>query len=141
MSQHSHQKSSSQTPTKVRLDKWLFAARFYKTRSIAKQAIDGGKVRVNGHSTKASKEVEIGMTLSIRQGFDEKEVEVTALSDIRRGAPEAAGLYCETQTSILRRKSQGEQRKLQNGQAQRGTCKPNTKQRRQIHQFKRKTIE
>ena len=73
----------------VRLDKWLWAARFYKTRSIAKAMIEGGKVHYNGQRAKVSKNVEIGAMIKLRQGNDEKEIEVIALSDQRRGAPEA----------------------------------------------------
>ena len=73
---------------KVRLDKWLWAARFFKTRGVAKQAIEGGKVHYEGQRTKCSRHVEVGATLVIRQGFDEKTVVVVALSDQRRGAPE-----------------------------------------------------
>jgi heat shock protein Hsp15 len=85
---------------KVRIDKWLWAARFFKTRSLAKQAIDGGKIHLNGARVKASKDIEEGMTLQVRQGYDEREVLVLALSDQRRGAPEAAKLYQETQASM-----------------------------------------
>ena len=77
----------------VRLDKWLWAARFYKTRSIAKAMIEGGKVHYNGQRTKVSKTVEVGAMIKLRQGSDEKEIEVIALSDQRRGAPEAQLLY------------------------------------------------
>jgi ribosome-associated heat shock protein Hsp15 len=75
--------------TKVRLDKWLWAARLFKTRSLAKQAIEGGKVHYDGTRSKVSKEVEIGARLTVRQGWDEKELEVSALSVQRRGAAEA----------------------------------------------------
>ena len=88
---------------RVRLDKWLWAARFYKTRSIAKQAIEGGKVRCENNRAKPGKEIEIGMEISLRQGFDEKTVVVRALSDRRRGAPEAQLLYTETIASIDRK--------------------------------------
>ena len=73
---------------KLRLDKWLWAARFFKTRSLAKQAIEGGKVHFAGQRVKVSKEISVGDLLSIRQGFDAREVTVCALSDQRRGAPE-----------------------------------------------------
>ena len=73
----------------VRLDKWLWAARFYKTRTIAKEMIDGGKVHYNGQRSKPNKIVEVGATLKVRQGSDEKEIVVLALSTQRRGAPEA----------------------------------------------------
>ena len=81
---------TSSSLNKVRIDKWLWAARFFKTRSLAKQAIDGGKIHIDGQRVKASKEIEIGMNITIRQGWDEREVIVVALSEQRRGAPEAA---------------------------------------------------
>lgn len=87
----------------VRLDKWLWAARFYKTRTLAKDMIDGGKVHYNGQRTKPNKTVEIGGVIKLRQGNDEKEVEVLALSTQRRGAPEAQLLYQETEKSIEQR--------------------------------------
>ena len=71
---------------KVRIDKWLWAARFFRTRALAKKAIEGGKVRIGGQRTKPSKEVKVGEVLIIRQGWDEKEVVVDNLSDQRRGA-------------------------------------------------------
>ena len=119
----------------VRLDKWLWAARFYKTRSLAKQAITGGKVRCENNRAKPSKEVETGMEISLRQGFDEKTVVVQALSDQRRGAPEAQLLYAETDASIAARQRLAEQRKTQPSYWPAAT-KPNKKQRRLIHKFK-----
>src|SRR5690554_8115120 len=94
----------------IRLDKWLWAARFYKTRSLAKAAIEGGKVHYEGQRTKVSKLVEIGATLKVRQGFDEKVIIVKALSDQRRGAPEAQLLYEETPQSIKDRMRSEERR-------------------------------
>lgn len=123
--------------TKVRIDKWLWAARFFKTRSLAKQAIDGGKVHLGGQRVKASKEIEVGLTLLIRQGWDEKEIIVIGLSEQRRGAAEAALLYEETQDSIKKRAVKAEQRKTAAQFMQTPDSKPNTKQRRQIHRFKR----
>ncbi len=73
-------------PDKVRLDKWLWAARFFKTRAIAKQMIEGGKVHYDGQRAKCSKVVELGATLKVRQGWDERVVVVKALSEQRRGA-------------------------------------------------------
>ena len=98
---------------RLRLDKWLWAARFYKTRSVAKQAIDGGKVYCEGGRCKPGKEVEIGMEVRLRQGFDEKTVIIKALSEQRRGAPEAQLLYEETQESTKTRLEQPAQRKAQ----------------------------
>jgi ribosome-associated heat shock protein Hsp15 len=122
---------------KVRLDKWLWAARFFKTRSLAKQAIEGGKVQCDGQRAKASKEIMIDTVLSIRQGWDIKEVLVIDLSDQRRGAPEAALLYEETSESIEQRKVNTEQRRvLQSASGLQTEGRPNKKQRRQIHRFR-----
>ncbi|WP_415902300.1 ribosome-associated heat shock protein Hsp15 [Neptuniibacter sp. QD29_5] len=120
---------------KVRLDKWLWAARFYKTRAVAKQMIDGGKVHYNGHRTKCSRHVEIGAVLEIRQGFDEKEIVVVELSDKRRGAPEAQKLYKETEASIKKREEHAAQRKAM-GSSLNPRNRPNKKERRQIRSFK-----
>ncbi|MDG1772387.1 MAG: S4 domain-containing protein [Oceanicoccus sp.] len=122
--------------SKVRLDKWLWAARFFKTRSLAKQAIEGGKVHYNGARSKVSKEVDIGAKLTIRAGWDEKEVEVIALSEQRRGATEAQLLYTETEASIARRAAEADQRKAFKGLGLTQKERPNKKQRRQIHRFK-----
>ncbi|MCR6652866.1 MAG: ribosome-associated heat shock protein Hsp15 [Cellvibrionaceae bacterium] len=122
--------------SKVRIDKWLWAARFFKTRSLAKQAIDGGKVHVGGQRVKASKDLTIGLVLQIRQGFDEREVIVKALSEQRRGAPEAALLYEETPASLARRELSAQQRKLASAMQPASDGRPTKKQRRQIHQFK-----
>ena len=122
---------------KVRIDKWLWAARFFKTRNLAKQAIEGGKVHCNGQRVKASREVTTHMTLTIRQGWDEKEIDILKLSDKRRGAPEAALLYQETAASIAKRKDNDAQRKvLKSAAAIHTEGKPTKRQRRQIHRFK-----
>ncbi len=122
---------------RVRLDKWLWAARFYKTRSLAKQAIEGGKVHYNGSRCKVSKEVELGALLTLRTGWDEREVEVMALSAQRRGAPEAALLYRETDDSVVRRERAAAERKALGAAAGAfNTERPNKKQRRQIHRFR-----
>ncbi len=78
----------------VRLDKWLWAARFFKTRALAKKAIEGGKVHYDGARVKTSKNVELGALIRVPQGWDIFEVEVTALSDQRRGAPRGAQTLC-----------------------------------------------
>ena len=125
---------------KVRIDKWLWAARFFKTRNLAKQAIDGGKVQINGDRVKASKEVEVGMQVTIRQGWDVREVVIDRLSEQRRGAPEAALLYTETKASLAQRTLRAEQRKSM-GAARIGTkTKPTSKERRLIHKLKRDTL-
>ncbi|MCX2780696.1 RNA-binding S4 domain-containing protein [Microbulbifer thermotolerans] len=120
---------------KVRIDKWLWAARFFKTRSLAKQAIEGGKVHADGQRLKPSKEITPGITLSIRQGWDLVEVEVLALSDQRRGADIARTLYRETEDSIARREQARAERQASNAGIR--TERPNKKQRRQIHRFLR----
>jgi ribosome-associated heat shock protein Hsp15 len=129
----------SDQPPKVRLDKWLWAARFFKTRSLAKAAIDGGKVHLDGHRVKVSKEVSVGDILQIRQGWDEKVVTVQQLSNQRRGAPEAQLLYEETVESLSNREKQALARKAAGGMIDRPPGRPTKKQRRQIHNFKDST--
>lgn len=126
---------SSGPLTKVRLDKWLWAARFFKTRAIAKQAIEGGKVQCEGARSKPSKEITVGTVITLRQGFDEKVVVVAGLSEQRRSAPEAQALYEETKESIVKRELFTEQRKSQPNHWP-SPSKPNKKQRRMIHRFK-----
>ena len=121
---------------KLRVDKWLWAARFYKTRSLAKAAIEGGKVHINGQRIKVSKEISVGDTLNIRQGWDEKIIDVLSLSAQRRGAPEAQQLYQETQQSIEKREAEAAARKAAGGMIDRPAKRPTKKQRRQIHRFK-----
>ena len=118
---------------KPRMDKWLWAARFFKTRSLAKDAIEGGKVHCEGQRVKVSKEVNIGLILTIRQGFEDKTVKVTALSEVRRGAAEAQALYEETPDSVAKREDHAAQRKAQN--LAHPDHRPNKKERRQIHKF------
>lgn len=121
----------------VRLDKWLWAARFYKTRTIAKEMIDGGKVHYNGNRTKPNKSVDIGATIKLRQGNEEKEVKVTALSEQRRGAAEAQQLYSETEQSIQRREKNAFARKMN---VIPSDHKPNKKERRELIKFKNQEI-
>jgi ribosome-associated heat shock protein Hsp15 len=123
----------SENPT-VRLDKWLWAARFFKTRSLAKEAIEGGKVHYNGARVKVSKSVEVGAELRIRQGFDEKTVQVVALSEQRGPAAVAQTLYQETADSLEQRNLRAEQRKQMRFQAP--EQRPDKKQRRQLLQIK-----
>lgn len=122
---------------KVRVDKWLWAARFFKTRSLAKAAIEGGKINADGQRIKPSRELEVGMMLTIRQGWDDKTVEVLALSDKRRGAPEAQLLYRETEASIVLREQRAAERKAGLGSFIVSDHRPNKKERRQIHRFQR----
>ncbi|WP_232461211.1 RNA-binding S4 domain-containing protein [Cellvibrio sp. PSBB006] len=129
------------TEGKVRIDKWLWAARFFKTRNLAKQAIEGGKIHCDGHRVKASKEITTGLYLTIRQNMDEKTVLVTALSEQRRGAPEAALLYQETEESRTQREELAAQRKAGMGSYIISDHRPNKKERRQIHRFERKHMD
>ena len=124
------------TAEKMRLDKWLWAARFFKTRSLAKAAIEGGKVHLGGQRVKVSREIMVGDLLQIRQGWDEKVVEVKALSNQRRGAPEAQALNGETAQSLEKREAEAAARKAAGGMIDRPATRPTKKQRRQIHRFK-----
>ncbi|GAC1627481.1 MAG: S4 domain-containing protein [Nevskia sp.] len=119
----------------VRLDKWLWAARFFKTRSLAKEAIEAGHVRYEGDRAKVAKVVLVGAILDIRQGFDALQVEVRALSDRRGPAPVARLLYRETEASIERRAREAEERKAANVVVSHE--RPTKQQRRLIHRFKR----
>jgi ribosome-associated heat shock protein Hsp15 len=128
--------TGGQDITRLRLDKWLWAARFFKTRSLAKAAIEGGKVQLDGQRVKVSREISVGDSLHIRQGWDQKIVVVRGLSDQRRGAPEAQRLYEETAESVARREEEAAARKAAGGMIDRPAQRPTKKQRRQIHRFK-----
>ena len=118
----------------IRLDKWLWAARFYKTRSIAKEMIDGGKVHYNGQRSKPNKTVEVGAIIKLRQGNDEKEIKVTALSAQRRGAPEAQLLYQESEKRVEKREKLKLARKI--NAMPHPDRRPNKKERRDLLRFK-----
>lgn len=120
--------------TDVRLDVWLWAARFYKTRTLCKAAIEAGQVRVDGETVKPAKSVAIGMRLRIRQGSTLREVAVLGLSDTRRGAPEAQQLYAETPESLARREQEQLARQAADGLHTEG--KPSKKFRRAVIRFK-----
>ena len=126
--------SSHEAIETIRIDKWLWAARFFKTRSIARAAIEGGKVHHNGERVKVSKEIRVGTELTIQQGFDKKTVLVKALSGVRGPAPIAQQLYEETEVSIARRELIATQRKLHN--LARPDHRPSKKDRRDISKFK-----
>jgi ribosome-associated heat shock protein Hsp15 len=96
----------------VRIDKWLWAARFFKTRSMATDAIDNGKVKVAGERIKPARTLKLGERLHIDNGSDEWDILVLGLSDKRQGAPIARTLYEETEESIQRRQKEAERRKL-----------------------------
>lgn len=119
---------------KVRLDKWLWAARFYKTRALAKTAIESGKVHCRGERCKPGKEPRIGDEFVLRTGFDERTVVVRALSVVRRGAPEAQALYEETAESVEKREKAAALRKA-GALGVTTDGRPTKKQRRQLHQL------
>lgn len=126
---------------KIRIDKWLWAARFFKTRSLAKTAIEGGKVHCNGERCKSSRDLAVGMTLSIRQGFDEVVVLVKALAEQRRGAPEAALLYEETADSKAKREAAAARRRAEHAGMDPDSGRPTKQDRRQIHRMKRDFLD
>jgi len=120
---------------RTRIDKWLWAARFFKTRSLAKAAIESGHVHCQGQRVKVSRDVTVGMQLRIRQGFEYKTVEVLAISDVRGPAPVAQMLYRETDESAAERAAHAAQRQALN--LAHPDHRPNKKERRQIHRFQR----
>lgn len=127
--------SNNSSPGKVRLDKWLWAARLFKTRALAKEAIEGGKISIDGHKPKPGKEIPAGTVLSVRQGWDEKTLLVIALSEQRRSAPEAQLLYSESEDSRVKREALAEQRKFQ-AAGLFAHDKPDKKERRQRQAMK-----
>jgi ribosome-associated heat shock protein Hsp15 len=127
---------NTQQDVPVRLDKWLWSARFYKTRAIARDMVLSGKIRYNEQRTKPGKIVEVGAVLKLKQGFDEKEVIIKQLSAQRRGAPEAATLYEETPKSVEKRAQTEVARKLNTLYSPRPDKRPDKKQRRDLLRIK-----
>ena len=125
----------SQTPdtvTSVRLDLWLWAARFFKTRSLAKQAIEAGRVEVGGQAVKPSRGVKVGEKLSVRRGEERYQVEVLGLSDKRGSAPVAQALYVESPESIAARAAEREKKRLEATGYRAPLTKPDKRARRLI---------
>ena len=122
--------------SKVRIDKWLWAARFFKTRSLAKAAIEGGKVQLAGQKVKVSREVAPGDIVRIRQGWDEREVTVIATSEQRRAAPIAQTLYEETEGSVDRRARAAEARKAA-GTLARPSQRPGKHERKALERLRK----
>lgn len=118
-----------------RLDKWLWAARFFKTRSLAADAVDGGKVRIDGDRAKNAREMRPGMLVSIKNKDMQLEVEVLALSNVRRGAPEAALLYRETEDSVRTRQQVKDGGEDLFALRERGSGRPTKRQIREIQRF------
>lgn len=122
---------------KMRLDKWLWAARFFKTRALASEAIKGGKVHVEGQRVKPSKEIAAGSRIEITKEPYSWEITVIALNSHRRPAKEAALLYKESPESHARRQEEVARRRAEKPALDHPQRRPDKKQRRQIHRFKR----
>ncbi|WP_333012903.1 ribosome-associated heat shock protein Hsp15 [Kluyvera sichuanensis] len=120
----------------VRLDKWLWAARFYKTRAVAREMIEGGKVHYNEQRSKPSKVVELNAQLTLRQGNDERTVVVKGITEQRRPATEAVSLYEETAESIEKREKVALARKLNALTMPHPDRRPDKKERRDLMRFK-----
>jgi len=118
---------------KIRIDKWLWAARFFKTRSLATDELGKGRVDVNGQTAKPSREVQAGDRVTIRQGWMVRTVEVLAVSGVRGPAPVAQQLYAETAESLATREAAAQQRRLAPEPAMAQTQgRPTKRDRRQI---------
>ncbi|MET0088443.1 MAG: S4 domain-containing protein [Candidatus Thiodiazotropha sp.] len=131
---------ASHPAEKVRLDKWLWAARFFKTRQIAAEAINGGKVHLNGQRTKPGKEIKAGSHLGIHKGSLEWDVRVIVPATQRRPAAEACHFYEEDPQSLKRREKAVEAQRLQRSLApQPVSTRPSKRDRRMIHRFTQKT--
>lgn len=121
----------------MRLDKWLWAARFFKTRQLAIEAINGGKVHVNGHRAKPGKDIGVGTHLTITKEPYAWDITVTALQSQRRPAAEAALLYTETEESQAKRQAEVTRRREERELGIPAEGRPNKRERRLIHRFKR----
>ena len=122
----------------VRLDKWLWAARFFKTRSIAREAVSGGKVHLNDNRAKPGRSLSLGDVLRIQRGEEEYLITVTELSARRGPAPVARTLYEESEESRIKREQLAEQRKLEHQQNANRERRPDKRQRRRLVRFKNK---
>lgn len=120
----------------VRLDKWLWAARIYKTRALAREMIEGGKVHYDGQRSKPGKVVELNATLTIRQGNDERTIVVKDITEQRRPASEAVALYEETAESIEKREKMALARKMNALTMPHPDRRPDKKERRDLMRFK-----
>ena len=125
----------------LRIDKWLWAARFFKTRTLAAEAVAGGKVKVNGERVKAAKAIRLHDNLSIHIGPYEYVVRVLALSSRRGPAPQAALLYEESESSKAARQEVATRLSAETRYAPPSSGRPSKKQRRQVIQFKKTRME
>ncbi|TVP87106.1 MAG: RNA-binding protein [Thioalkalivibrio sp.] len=124
----------------LRLDKWLWAARFFKTRALATEAVAGGKVHVNGDRCKPARKVHPGDRVTVQRGQEVFEVEVLGINVQRRPATEARQLYAETTESVARREAEAIRRREQRDTARPGR-RPDKRERRHIRRFIRKEGE
>ena len=122
---------------RVRIDKWLWAARFFRTRAKAKIAIDGGKVECDGVRAKPAREITVGSMLRIRQGYDVLTVEVLALSERRGSAQDAATLYRETEESREAREREAERRRARRSYVDLPDGRPERRDRRTLERIKK----
>lgn len=129
--------SSNMVPTKMRIDKWLWCARFFKTRSLATQAVDSGKVKLDTQRIKPAREISSGSHLTIQIGAFLWEIEVLALSSHRGPAPMAQALYCETEASQMRRQQQIIAQQTNREPLAHMKGRPTKRDRRQIKRFER----
>lgn len=123
---------------RIRLDKWLWAARFFRTRAKARAAIEGGKVECEGQRAKPAREIGPGAMLKIRQGFDEMLVRVVEVSEVRRGAPEARALYEETPESIEAREAEAVRRRARRDAVEFPSGRPERRDRRELERIKKR---
>jgi ribosome-associated heat shock protein Hsp15 len=131
-----NQAGSTDEAKPVRLDKWLWAARFFKTRGLAQTAIEKGHVLVAGDRVKVARNLKLGERVSIAIGDIGREVDVTGLSDVRRAAPIAQALYRETPESIAKREAQAQRRKLYREPAREIVGRPTKRDRRDLARAK-----
>ncbi len=122
----------------LRIDKWLWAARFFKTRSIAAKAVNGGKVHLNGARIKAARTVTVGDKMVIQIGIYEFCITVLGINQYRRPASEARELYVESEESLRQRENQRDLRRMTNAGHAPPTAKPGKRDRRKIKEFIRK---
>jgi len=128
--------NDNNTPLKVRLDKWIWAARLTKTRALARDLIQAGKVHYNGQKSKPGKIVELGALIKVPAGWDVKEVEVTGIEEKRQPAKLAELMYQETADSVAKREQNQLARKMQTFHSPKPENRPDKKQRRELIKFK-----
>ena len=124
--------------TGLRIDKWLWAARFFKTRSLATESVNGGKVHINGHRVKPSRCIHAGDQIEIQRAQESLVVIVQGISDKRGPATEACKLYTETEESRIKREAMALQRKMDAQMHPRSERRPGKRDRRHIIRFTRK---